>query len=164
MQKNPYRLLQVDPEADPDVISAAYKALAAKLHPERDFTGIDEYRLAELKRAHALLMDPARRSAFDTESAQVAFTVGPAPQQAGPFTNRWTLADRLKANHADDGSAQLRIDFGRYSGRTLGELVRADPDYLRWLSRHSSGIRFRGPIMRLLAELEAEHSPAAVKP
>ncbi len=164
MQKNPYRLLQVDPEADPAVISAAFKALAAKLHPERDFTGIDEYRLAELRRAHALLMDPARRSAFDAESAQVAFTVGPAPRQEGPFRNRWTLGDRLAAKEAEDNSAQLRIDFGRYSGCTLGELVRTDPDYLRWLSRHSSGIRFRGPIMRLLAELEAERRPAAVKP
>lgn len=164
MQKNPYRLLQVDPEADPDVISAAFKALAAKLHPERDFTGIDEYRLAELKRAHALLIDPARRSAFDAESTQVAFSVGAAPEQAGPFRNRWTLADRLAANQADDESAQLRIDFGRYSGHTLGELLRTDPDYLRWLSRHSSGIRFRRPIMRLLAQLESEHSPAAVKP
>jgi DnaJ-class molecular chaperone len=157
-EKNPYKLLQVDPQADTDVIAAAYRALAGKLHPERDFTGIEEYRLAELKRAYALLTDAARRRAYDAEAERVAFTV------EGPGHHSWTLADRIAAKQADDNGAKIRIDFGRYAGRTLGELLRADPEYLRWLSRHSSGIRFRGPILRLLAELDAEHSAVGAKP
>jgi hypothetical protein len=38
------------------------------------------------------------------------------------------------------------LDFGRYQGWTIADLARRDPDYLRWLSRHSSGIRFRSAI------------------
>jgi len=35
-------------------------------------------------------------------------------------------------------------------GWSLAALARHDPDYLRWLSRHSSGLRFRDEIQRLL--------------
>jgi len=34
------------------------------------------------------------------------------------------------------------LDFGRYAGWSLGDLARHDPNYLRWLSRHSSGNRY----------------------
>jgi hypothetical protein len=43
-----------------------------------------------------------------------------------------------------------RLDFGHYAGRTLEELARVDPDYLRWLERHPSGVRYRAEIHRVL--------------
>jgi len=36
------------------------------------------------------------------------------------------------------------------SWRTVPDIARHDPDYLRWLARHSSGIRFREAIARAL--------------
>jgi uncharacterized protein (DUF3820 family) len=42
------------------------------------------------------------------------------------------------------------LDFGHYAGRTIAELAEADPDYLRWLERHSSGVRYRAEIQRVL--------------
>jgi hypothetical protein len=42
------------------------------------------------------------------------------------------------------------LDFGRYAGWSIRDLARHDPDYLRWLCRHSSGIRFREAIARVL--------------
>ena len=51
------------------------------------------------------------------------------------------------------------IDFGRYAGWRLADLARTDPDYLRWLSRHSSGIRYRRQIADLLDNMAAK--PAA---
>jgi hypothetical protein len=48
-----------------------------------------------------------------------------------------------------DGADQ-RLDFGRYEGWTLGEVVRRDPDYLDWLRRHASGARYRDVIDILL--------------
>jgi hypothetical protein len=42
------------------------------------------------------------------------------------------------------------LDFGRYAGWRLADVARRDPDYLRWLSRHSSGIRYRQAIAALL--------------
>ncbi|MEX0626802.1 MAG: hypothetical protein WD402_09670 [Chloroflexota bacterium] len=43
-----------------------------------------------------------------------------------------------------------RLDFGHYAGRTLQELASVDPDYLRWLVRHPSGVRYRAEIHRVL--------------
>jgi broad specificity phosphatase PhoE len=43
------------------------------------------------------------------------------------------------------------IDFGHYAGRDIAELADEDPDYLRWLARHPSGVRYRAEIARVLA-------------
>ena len=42
------------------------------------------------------------------------------------------------------------LDFGHYAGRSIQELAEADPDYLRWLERHASGVRYRAEIQRVL--------------
>jgi curved DNA-binding protein CbpA len=171
--KSYYRLLQVDPSADPDVIAAAHRILAARLHPETDFTGIQEYRLKELDRALAVLSDPEKRRAYDEKlaaeeasGAEVAVSrlserVPMGPGAGNASRQGYTLAERLQAN--DMGQlGQMRLDFGRYNGVTLGELVRSDPDYLRWLARHSSGVRYRRAILRLLADHEEQRQPLRV--
>jgi curved DNA-binding protein CbpA len=157
--RDPYKLLQVDPEADLDVITAVYRALAGRLHPERDITGVDEVRKADLDRAYALLSDPARRAAYDADRSRQAFAIDDGTDHAQPGNGG--LTGRIAARSAAEEGGELRIDFGRYAGRSLVEILRADPDYLRWLSRHSSGIRFRGPILRLLAQQESERHPVA---
>ena len=45
-----------------------------------------------------------------------------------------------------------RLDFGHHAGRTIAELAETDPDYLHWLARHPSGVRYRGEIARVLAD------------
>ncbi|MGH2455414.1 MAG: DnaJ domain-containing protein [Candidatus Limnocylindria bacterium] len=153
-----YKTLQVAPEADPEVIGAAYQVLAGRLHPETDASGIHEYRKAELDRAYAVLVDPARRQAYDAERRIELTAVGPGPE---PET------DEVTAQHdgADHGHANgTRLDFGRYTGWTLAEIAAEDADYLRWLSRHSSGLRFRGEINRLLHDVaETAYSPRAAR-
>ena len=42
------------------------------------------------------------------------------------------------------------LNFGRYAGWSLRDLARRDPDYVLWLSRHSSGIRYRTEIYGIL--------------
>ena len=42
------------------------------------------------------------------------------------------------------------IDFGHHAGRTIADLAESDPDYLRWLARHPSGVRYRAEIGRVL--------------
>ena len=160
-----YRVLQVDPEADPDVITAAYTALAAKLHPAKDLTGTHEVLLAALKRAYATLKDPAARRAYDEERNSDMVPMGPGHDgngfhrlASGPLT------ERMQAGPNGARIDSLTISFGRYAGWSLGALARQDPDYLRWLSRHSSGIRYRGAILRLLGEQEETHVPLRVKP
>lgn len=46
-----------------------------------------------------------------------------------------------------------RLDFGHHAGRTIAELALADPDYLRWLARHPSGVRYRAEIARVMSEV-----------
>lgn len=43
------------------------------------------------------------------------------------------------------------IDFGHHAGRTISELAETDPDYLHWLARHPSGVRYRAEIARVMA-------------
>lgn len=43
------------------------------------------------------------------------------------------------------------VDFGHHAGRTIQELAAIDPDYLHWLARHPSGVRYRAEIQRVLA-------------
>ena len=165
LDQDHYKVLQVDSEADPEVIAAAYTALAAKLHPQKDLTGTHEVLLAALTRAYATLRDPAARRAYDEERSSDLVAMGPGHDgngfhrlAGGPLTERMQAGP--KGVHVDS----LTISFGRYAGWTLGALARQDPDYLRWLSRHSSGIRYRGAILRLLDEQEEERVPLRVKP
>ena len=57
-----YELLQVTPSAEPEVIRAAYRALAQKHHPD---TGGSQERMAALNHAWAVLGDTQARSNYD---------------------------------------------------------------------------------------------------
>lgn len=60
-----YQDLQVDPEADPEVIEAAFKRLALKHHPDRSSTPGSDGRMRSLIVARDILLDPVRRRAYD---------------------------------------------------------------------------------------------------
>lgn len=133
---DPYRVLQVVPTADDEVVHAAYRALALKFHPDRDSTARAAQRMRELNQAFVLVRNPAARAAYDRTRRALAGRPAEVPIASVPPSN------------VDSDSPQLA--FGRYSGWTLRQLARHDPDYLIWLSRHSSGIRFRTEIYRIL--------------
>lgn len=60
--------------------------------------------------------------------------------------------DRLAVGPGPDTTFDTtRLDFGHHAGRTIAELAETDPDYLRWLARHPSGVRYRAEIGRVLA-------------
>ncbi len=64
-----YKTLQVDSEADPEVIQAAYRRLAQKWHPDLAAGQEAEDRMVAINRAWEILGDAARRAAYDTERA-----------------------------------------------------------------------------------------------
>ena len=136
---DPYAALQVLPTADQEVIGAAYKALALKYHPDHDVTRRAATKMAELNRAFTLLRDPAARAAYDRGRrrliAGVAVTASGRPAGGPP--------------PASPGQGSV-LTFGRYAGWALRDLARQDPDYVLWLSRHSSGIRYRTEIYGIL--------------
>jgi curved DNA-binding protein CbpA len=160
-----YKVLQVDPDADADVIAAAYEVLTGKLNPRTDRTGIHEVRLAELNRAYQTLRDRAARRAYDQERSKELVPMGPGETGtdyirlgSGPLT------ERVQAGLNGANVASITLEFGRYAGWTLGAIARQDPEYLEWLSRHSSGIRYRSAILRLLREQEEQRALHQTKP
>ena len=62
---NPYRVLQVDPSAEPEVIEAAYRRLVRKYHPDINTAPAAQARMRDLIEAYAIVRDPARRAVFD---------------------------------------------------------------------------------------------------
>lgn len=74
-----YKILQVDTEAEPEVIEAAYRRLARKYHPDVSAAAGAVERMQELNAAYQVLRDPARRAAYDAARA-----VPPVPEAAEP--------------------------------------------------------------------------------
>jgi curved DNA-binding protein CbpA len=144
VERDAYRVLQVDPHAAPDVIAAASRVLARKLHP--DAGSADAARMAELNEAYARLRDPEERRRYDRER-RAGIQRAAAPVVPDP--------DGIPFSQPSDG----QLDFGRYEGWTLEEVARRDVDYLRWLQRHASGARHRAEIAQILRRYGSDETP-----
>jgi len=138
---DPYAVLQIVPSADQEVVHAAFRALALKYHPDHDSMRRASEKMAELNRAYALLRDEQGRAAHDRSRRVTIAGVSVSAATARPS------AGAPPPTAVGGGSV---LAFGRYSGWALRDLARQDPDYLLWLSRHSSGIRYRTEIYGIL--------------
>lgn len=67
---DPYKVLQVDPEAEAEVIEAAYRRLARKYHPDVAPGPEAQERMVRINQAWELLKDPTRRAAVDRARAR----------------------------------------------------------------------------------------------
>jgi curved DNA-binding protein CbpA len=150
MERDAYEVLQVQPEAHALVVHAAYRALAALYHPDRDGSAASNRKMAELNDAYAKVRTPERRELYDKGRQRRA---GAAEAVLTPYSRPGPIP-----SPSSNGGGEL--DFGRYTGWSISQIALEDPDYLRWLARHSSGIRFRGEIERVLRETPA---PAPVR-
>jgi curved DNA-binding protein CbpA len=108
---DPYKTLQVDPEAEDEVIEAAYRRLARKYHPDVSTEPDSHEKMIAINQARELLRDPVRRAALDRARlrarssaawmassdahAQAAAAGGPAPAQ-----HRSTPAPSHAPSHA----------------------------------------------------------------
>jgi curved DNA-binding protein CbpA len=69
---DPYKILQVDPEAEDEVIQAAYRRLARKYHPDLSGTTDAASRMSAINAAWERIGDPVARKAYDLERAEAA--------------------------------------------------------------------------------------------
>jgi curved DNA-binding protein CbpA len=150
---DPYEILQVHRKAEPEVIRAAYRALAQKYHP--DFGG-EPSRMVAITEAWATLGNADRRAEYDAQSVRT---------HTRRATDRKSTARPSAA--ATDRRGQERatgsvIDFGRYAGWTVDSLVNHDPEYLEWLARTPIGRRLTTEIENALARRAAQ--AAALRP
>ena len=137
-----YKVLQVDPSAEPEVIQAAYRSLARKYHP--DVVGGSEERMVAINQAWAVLGDETTRAVYDRSRS--AIRQDPAPRQS---TNEEAI--RPVTGTPPGPTSGTVLDFGRYAGWSFGQIARHDPDFLEWLARTPIGRPFRMEIDALLA-------------
>ena len=162
-----YKVLQVDPSANPLVIQAAYRALAQIFHP--DVSG-DAQEMVRLNAAWEVLGDPRKRRQYDIERAgrhvpQPAGTVAPMghPVPSRPqHASSSHAAQQAPANgHSAPSTAPRQeehagppvgpasgsvLRFGRYEGWTVGQVARVDPTFLEWLRRVPLGRQLKAEI------------------
>jgi curved DNA-binding protein CbpA len=151
---DPYRMLQVVPDAEPEVIQAAYRALARKHHPD---VGGSEMQMAMLNAAWETLRDQGERARYDLDrrTAAAAQTTKEEPCGADQRTPAPTPSPRPMSARARSGTV---LDFGRYAGFSLGELAVQDRNYLEWLERTPMGRRLQQEIDALLTPLRSAAS------
>jgi curved DNA-binding protein CbpA len=184
---DPYKVLQVDPEAEDEVIAAAYRRLARKYHPDVGGGSEAVARMTALNAAWELIGDPVRRAAFDrqraVEAALTRRTVetgtrsAPASRPPETVSRDWTsgrsssgggydqsmrTADGAGAAGAPPGNPSGSVlTFGRYAGWSLGEITRADLDYIEWLDRMPIGRPYRDEIDAILRSAGRRRSAEA---
>ena len=139
--------------AEPEVIRAAFRALARKYHPD---SGGSVSTMKAINEAWAVSRTPARRAA----------SMRPARADAGQGNRRKTdrrrSSDRRSAAPSTGptagrgmgrrySAAEGGLDFGRYAGWTIPDLAKHDPDYLEWLRRTPIGRPFSAQIEQVLA-------------
>ena len=141
------------PEADRELITAVYRHLAKRYHPDRDDSPEAAARMAELNEAYATLGDPAKRVAYDRKIG-VQSAEPPPPRKGDGRTMRAGAANATAASASGPfGEAgpppptpqpQGRpLTFGRYRGWTLNQVARYDAGYLEWLSRTTMGRNYK---------------------
>ncbi|HJW34916.1 MAG TPA: DnaJ domain-containing protein [Holophagaceae bacterium] len=125
---NPFDVLEVSQDANPDEIRAAYHRLAKQWHPDR-FAGDEkakaEERFRQLAEAFANLKDPLKRQSYQTARPQIptAGAAGPGVQPGVPTQERsaedWAEESRkaLAARQLDQAKGYvqyaLRLDSAR---------------------------------------------------
>jgi DnaJ-like protein len=244
---DPYKILQVDPEAEDEVIQAAYRRLAQKYHPDLSIGQEAMDRMVAINAAWETIGDPKRRASFDRsrrtarsetppagaapgdsaasstradsggaesgaeprgaasgghgparpEPASAASSAraasgspppagGPRPGPTPPPRERppetvsrdWTPGRSTigsgydaKTMRSPEGfgaagpppgnASGSTVTFGRYAGWSLGEIGRADLEYLEWLDRMPIGRPYRDEIDVILRRTGRRRSTSA---
>jgi len=186
-----YKVLQVDPEAEDEVIAAAYRRLARKYHPDITPGPDAMVRMAALNAAWERIGEPARRAAYDREraararaeptpqarSARVSTADGPRMAEPEQVSRDWSSGrssvgggyDPSMGRAQGDGAAGPPpgnpsgsvLNFGRYAGWSLGELGRTDLEYIEWLDRMPIGRPYRDEIDAILRRAGRRRSAEA---
>jgi curved DNA-binding protein CbpA len=139
-----YRVLQVDPAANPLVIQAAYRVLAQIWHP--DVAG-DEAEMKRINAAWEVLGDARRRKQYDIERA--GRHIGPVSATPTPTPTTETVRTTVGEDHAGPPRGVPFgpvLTFGRYQGWTLGQIARVDRPFLEWLRAAPAGRAMREEI------------------
>jgi curved DNA-binding protein CbpA len=160
---DPYKLLQVHPEADAEIIQVAYRKLAQRYHPDVASGPEAARHMAELNAARDLLLDPVARAAYDRERARSTHAADASGGAGSTATTASTGSTGSAGAPPEERATQHQpagpppgnpsgsvLTFGRYTGWSLGEIARRDVEYVEWLDRMPIGRPYRAEIDALL--------------
>lgn len=143
---DPYKVLQVDPEAEDEVIEAAYRRLARKYHPDVAPGAEAQDRMVRINQAWEMLKDPVKRAAVDrarTRSATTAARAAAAEARArasqqGPSTPRASAAYASGPGRTSSASGAGNWGFPGMSepGEAFARTQYSSPD---WTTGRSHG-------------------------
>lgn len=97
-----YEVLGVSPDAEPEVIEAAYKALVRKYHPDR---AGENPRIRQITDAYSCLRDPAKRKQYDLSRRESAARQPPEPPKTNSPTEPSSAGHGTDARHQSSHSA-----------------------------------------------------------
>ena len=105
--KNYYEVLGVTTDADPEVIRAAFRALAKKYHPDAapSKNASTNARFREINEAHSILSNSESRATYDYSLAQ---TDRPKPSQPSQPPKQ-NMTDKLRRVSAGGGLILMGI-------------------------------------------------------
>jgi curved DNA-binding protein CbpA len=120
---DPYKVLQVDPEAEDEVIQAAYRRLAQKYHPDRSSGQEAIDRMVAINRAWEAIGEPATRADFDrtrrSGSAKPGPARGPSPAGAAPSPAPGAARERPPETVSSDWTSGRSSTGGGYDAGTM---------------------------------------------
>lgn len=102
---DPYKTLQVDPEAEDEVIQAAYRRLARKYHPDVAPGAEAAARMAAINAAWERLGDPVKRAMYDRERATQARSGAASHAATNPPASRPTTPSPPSPGGAGAGTS-----------------------------------------------------------
>ncbi len=90
MEADYYKILQVDPLAEPEIIEVVYKRLVRKYHPDVNKASDANQRMQEINLAYEVLSDPQKRAEYDywMRRRRTSSPAQPRGQRSGPVSGK----------------------------------------------------------------------------
>jgi curved DNA-binding protein CbpA len=144
---DPYKILQVDSEAEDEVIQAAYRRLARKYHPDLATAADAANRMAAINAAWELIGEPAKRQAYDRQRELLKTTPVPTsgatdpkrPETGGATTGGSSTAADRGASTSGAGQAASSSTGAKPSSGSAPQPETVSRDWTTGRSTHGGG-------------------------
>lgn len=128
-----YRIMQVDHQAEPEVIEAAYRKLSKKYHPDTNKNSGAETKMKQINQAYAVLSVPEQRRQYDLQYRQW-MAEREKPNVKAPVSPERQLAERageiLKSYFSNLASGWFEAAYTLVSEQDKKFISQAD--FLEW--------------------------------